>query len=279
MSDFAIQVDNLSFSYMPGGKKILDNISISIKKGEFVAFLGDNGSGKSSLVKHFNALLLPSQGSVTIAGLNPLEDENIIKIRQKAGMVFQNPDNQIVAALVEDDVAFTLENLGIESSEIRRRVDAALKSVDLFEHRDKEPHLLSGGQKQRLAIASMVAMSPEIMIFDEPTAMLDPAGQKEVINLVKQFCRQGKTIIYVTHHIAEVLEADRIVYLREGTICLDTDPDNFFQNPDLYKKFTIEIPLMVKISKKLNKKLKHNFPLTVSAGEILKELKSVNRSK
>lgn len=255
MSDFAIQVDNLSFSYFQGGPRIIDNLSINIKKGEFTAFLGDNGSGKSSLVKHFNALLIPEQGSVNILGMDSSEETNIISIRQKAGMVFQNPDNQIVATLVEDDVAFTLENLGVESLEIRQRVDQSLKAVDLYEYREKEPHLLSGGQKQRLAIASMVAMSPEIVIFDEPTAMLDPGGRKEVIELVRDLRDQGKTIIYVTHHINEVLDADRIVYLKSGRIELDTTPEKLFSGKK-YIKLGIEIPAIVEISNILKQKMK-----------------------
>lgn len=243
-----ISVEGLGFAYGPGREKILDGIDLTICPGEFVALMGHNGSGKSTLAKHFNALLVPTEGRVVIDGLDTSDPAVTLQVRQKVGMVFQNPDNQIVATVVEDDVAFALENLGIEPAEIRKRVDEALAAVGLFSERENEPHLLSGGQKQRLAIASIVAMKPEVIVFDEPTAMLDPVGRAEVAALVKKFRIEGRTIIYVTHNVEEIVTADRCIVMRNGRISFAATPAEFFSDESRCAALGIEVPAMARFS-------------------------------
>jgi len=224
-------------------KIVLNNISLDIERGSFVAVLGHNGSGKSTFAKHLNAILLPQEGQVLVEGMNTADDDKLFKIRQTVGMVFQNPDNQIVATIVEDDVAFALENLGVEPGEIRRRVDEALKLVDMYDHRDRTPSQLSGGQKQRVAIAGIIAMRPDCIVMDEPTAMLDPRGRKEVINTIKMLNRDhGITIVLITHYMNEAAQADRVVVMDEGSIILDGSSRQVFQNVSQLQSVGLDVP-------------------------------------
>ena len=217
-----IEIEHLSHVYHAGEEgehRALDDVSLSVERGEFVAVLGSNGSGKSTLAKHLNALLLPTEGACRVDGIDTREEADVWRIRQKVGMVFQNPDNQLIAAVVEDDVAFGPENLGVPSAEIRRRVDAALKAVNMTPFRSYAPHLLSGGQKQRVAIAGLIAMRPECMIFDESTAMLDPRGRREVVETFEKLNReQGITVLTITHYMNEAARASRVIVLDDGKI-------------------------------------------------------------
>ena len=237
-----IETKNLSFIYreedMESGEikeeKVLKDINIEIEKGSFTAILGHNGSGKSTLAKHFNAILLPSGGKVYVKGMDTADENNIFNIRQSAGMVFQNPDNQMVAALVEDEVAFAPENLGVEPKEIRRRVDECLEIVNMTKYAQSSPSKLSGGQKQRVAIASVLAMNPEILILDEPTAMLDPKGRSEVIKTIKMLNEEKDiTVVLITHYMDEAAQADRTVVIDDGEIVLDGTPKEVFKNVDV----------------------------------------------
>lgn len=221
----------------------LDDVNIKVKKGEFLAIIGHNGSGKSTLAKCFNALLQPTKGTICVKGMSTHEDEFIWDIRQSAGMVFQNPDNQLVASVVEEDIAFGPENLGIEPSEIRKRVDAALDAVDMSEYKKSSPHYLSGGQKQRIAIAGIIAMHPEIIIFDEPTAMLDPVGRKEVMKTAHMLNKEeGITIIHITHYMDEVVDADRVFVMDKGTIAMYGTPKEVFSRVEELKKIGLDVP-------------------------------------
>jgi energy-coupling factor transport system ATP-binding protein len=227
---------------------------LDIKKGEFLVILGHNGSGKSTLSKHMNALLVPTEGVVTVSGMDTRDEANTWKIRNKAGMVFQNPDNQLVATIVEEDVAFGPENLGIDPEEIRTRVDDALKKVNMYHFRKHAPHLLSGGQKQRIAIAGILAMRPECIIFDEPTAMLDPSGRKEVINTIKDLnSNYGITIVLITHYMEEAVEADRIVVMDKGKIVMEGSPREIFSNVPVMKEIGLDVPQMTELSYELKK--------------------------
>ncbi|KGM95893.1 cobalt transporter ATP-binding subunit [Clostridium novyi A str. 4552] len=233
-------------------KVAVDNVNLDIKKGEFLVVLGHNGSGKSTLSKHMNALLLPSEGTVYVSGMDTKDESNIWKIRNAAGMVFQNPDNQLVATIVEEDVAFGPENLGIAPDEIRNRVDEALKRVNMYEYRRYAPHLLSGGQKQRIAIAGILAMRPECIIFDEPTAMLDPSGRIEVVNTIKELNeRYGITIVLITHYMEEAVEADRIVVMDQGKVVMEGTPRKIFSNVPLMKGIGLDVPQMTELAYEL----------------------------
>ncbi len=253
--DKVITVENLTFEYTRGENeepvKALDGVSFEIDKGSFTAVIGKNGSGKSTLAKNLNGLLVPTSGSVFVEGYDTRDDESIWEIRQRAGMVFQNPDNQLVSSIVEDDVAFGPENLGIDPQEIRRRVDKALEDVNMGEYKDKAPHLLSGGQKQRIAIAGVVAMRPEIIIFDEPTAMLDPKGRKEIMAIIKELHGEGKTVILITHFMEEAIEADRVIILNDGKIMLDGTPEEIFRRADEIRAVNLEIPMMTDLGDRL----------------------------
>ena len=208
---------------------VLKGIDLEIGKGEFVAVLGHNGSGKSTLAKHFNAILLPTKGKVFVEGIDTIDEGRLFDIRQKVGMVFQNPDNQIVATIVEEDVAFALENMGVEPNEIRRRVDEALKQVDMYEYRERAPHQLSGGQKQRIAIAGILAMRPDCIVLDEPTAMLDPKGRSEVMKTIRQLNRDyGTTVVLITHYMDEAAASDRVVVVDNGVVLRDGTPKEVF---------------------------------------------------
>lgn len=244
-----IKIENLVYRYEDKGKNAVDDLSFSIKEGEFVVIIGHNGSGKSTLAKLFNGIFIPTSGDITVKGMNTKSDENIWDIRQKVGMVFQNPDNQIVATVVEDDVAFGPENLGVEKNEIRRRVDEALALVRMSEFSKKQPHNLSGGQKQRIAIAGIIAMSPDCIIFDEPTAMLDPRGRKEVIETIIRLNKdEGKTIVHITHFMDEATEADRVLVMEEGKIIMEGKPREIFSQVEKLKELGLDVPQMTEFS-------------------------------
>lgn len=251
-----IKFDNVSYSYSLGadGEKTeaLKNVSVEIQKGEFISVVGHNGSGKSTFAKHINALLIPDEGIITVDGLETSDENNLWKVRQRAGMIFQNPDNQIVATIVEEDVAFGPENLGIERSEIRRRVDSALGSVDMKDYARKAPHMLSGGQKQRVAIAGVIAMHPHIVIMDEPTAMLDPMGRREVMQAAKRLNSEGVTVILITHFMEEAAQTERIIVMDEGKIVMDDVPEEIFKNVDELIELDLDAPPMIKLSNGLN---------------------------
>lgn len=246
-----IKVDDLVFEYVSeeDTHRAIDNFSMEIKRGEFVAIIGHNGSGKSTLSKNLNAILVPTSGNILVNGMNTKDEEKIWDIRQSAGMVFQNPDNQIVATIVEEDVAFGCENLGIDPKEIRERVDAALKSVDMYEMRDRQPHLLSGGQKQRVAIAGIIAMRPDCVIFDEATAMLDPSGRAEVMNTIKRLNHEHNiTVLHITHFMEEAVEADRVVVMKKGRKVLEGTPKEVFSHVSELKRIGLDVPYMTELS-------------------------------
>lgn len=251
-----INIQNLTFTYDKDDRDILvlDDVSMDIKKGSFTAIIGKNGSGKSTIAKNINALLLPTSGSVYVGGFDTKDDEHIWDIRQTAGMVFQNPDNQIVSSIVEDDVAFGPENLGVEPSEIRKRVDEALESVRMGKFRNKAPHMLSGGQKQRIAIAGVVAMKPSCIIFDEPTAMLDPQGRKEVMKIIKKLHGEGITVILITHFMEEAALADRVIIVDNGVVKMDDTPENVFMRADELKEMNLDVPLAVTLADNLRQR-------------------------
>lgn len=257
-----IETKNLSFIYreedMESGEikeeKVLKDINIEIEKGSFTAVLGHNGSGKSTLAKHFNAILLPSGGKVYVKGMDTADENNIFNIRQSAGMVFQNPDNQMVAALVEDEVAFAPENLGVEPKEIRRRVDECLEIVNMTKYAQSSPSKLSGGQKQRVAIASVLAMNPEILILDEPTAMLDPKVRSEVIKTIKMLNEEKDiTVVLITHYMDEAAQADRTVVIDDGEIVLDGTPKEVFKNVEKLKSLGLDVPQVTELAYELRK--------------------------
>ena len=230
-------------------KQVLKGISLDIKRGEFVAVLGHNGSGKSTIAKHFNAILTADKGTVLVDGIDASDDERLFDVRQRVGMVFQNPDNQIVATIVEEDVAFALENLGVEPVEMRERVDNALKDVGMYKYREHAPHQLSGGQKQRVAIAGIIAMCPDCIVLDEPTAMLDPIGRKEVMKTIKKLNREnGVTIVLITHYMDEAAKADRIVVMDSGKTILDGTPKEVFKNVELLKSVGLDVPQVTELA-------------------------------
>lgn len=249
-----IEVEKVVYEYKSHDKQVtaLNEVSLGIREGEFVVVIGHNGSGKSTLAKHMNALLIPTSGEVTVKGLNTKNEMHIWDIRQVAGMVFQNPDNQIVATIVEEDVAFGPENIGVPSGEIIKRVDEALQIVDMEEYRNKGPHLLSGGQKQRIAIAGVIAMRPNCIIFDEPTAMLDPSGRKEVINTIKKLNKEeGITIIHITHFMEEAVEADRVIVMEDGRIVLEGTPREVFSEVEKLKQLGLDVPQVTELAHQL----------------------------
>lgn len=253
MESFA-STQNLDFGYYNDSELVLRNLDISFKEGEFTAILGHNGCGKSTLAKHLNAILLPSGGAVYIDGIDTKNEDKLFEIRQKVGMVFQNPDNQIVASIVEEDVAFALENLGVEPNEIRRRVDESLLAVNMYEYRNHSPHQLSGGQKQRVAIAGIIAMRPKCIVMDEPTAMLDPVGRKEVMAIVKELNQKyGITIIMITHYMEEAAQCQRVIVMDKGKILLDNTPEEVFSHVELLKSVGLDVPQATELIYELNK--------------------------
>lgn len=256
-----ISARNVDFSYDNSyddnspPKQILKNVSLDIKKGEFVAILGHNGSGKSTIAKHMNAILTPSEGKVIVEGIDTSNEEMLFEIRQHVGMVFQNPDNQIVATIVEEDVAFALENMGVDPVEMRERVDNALKSVGMYEYREHAPHQLSGGQKQRIAIAGIIAMRPDCIVLDEPTAMLDPNGRKEVLKTIRRLNKDyGITIVLITHYMDEAAQADRIIVMDNGKIIMNDIPQNVFSQVELMRKIGLDVPQVTELMYLLEKK-------------------------
>ena len=248
-----IETKYLTFSYSEGTTAALDDVNIQIREGEFTAILGHNGSGKSTLAKHFNGILLPSGGKVYVGGMDTAEDSQLFDIRKTAGMVFQNPDNQIVATVVEEDVAFACENLGLPWAELRKRVDDALEAVGMTEFAAHAPHLLSGGQKQRIAIAGVLAMQPRVIIMDEPTAMLDPAGRADVMETIKELNRQkGMTVVLITHHMDEAAQADRVIVMKQGQVALDGRPQEVFAQVETMQALSLTVPQTVEILHGLN---------------------------
>lgn len=254
-----IEAKNITFSYVnemedpPIKTTVFENLSLDISKGEFVAILGHNGSGKSTLAKCFNAINIPEEGDVFINGMSIKDQSKILDIRQSIGMVFQNPDNQIVATVVEEDVAFALENMGVPSSEIRIRVDEALKTVGMYEYREHAPHKLSGGQKQRVAIAGILAMQPDCILLDEPTAMLDPKGRREVLKTIKELNEnKGVTIVLITHYMDEAAQADRVVVMDNGKIVMDDKPKKIFSKVDKIKSLGLDVPQVTELVHNLN---------------------------
>ena len=257
MSDPIIKTEQLTFRYTTEegvAPTVLDEVTLSIEAGTFVAILGHNGSGKSTLAKHMNAILLPSGGKVYVAGLDTADEELLLDIRRQVGMVFQNPDNQIVASVVEEDVAFGPENLGVPSAEIRQRVDSALKTVGMTEYAEHAPHLLSGGQKQRVAIAGVLAMEPRCIVLDEPTAMLDPVGRREVLSTIRQLNREkGITVVLITHHMDEAAQADRVVVMHKGGVAADGSPEQVFSQVELLHRIGLAAPDSVELCWALNR--------------------------
>ncbi|CDI50786.1 energy-coupling factor transporter ATPase [Clostridium tetani] len=258
MDSKMIECKNVVYKYEDSNENkfiiAVDDVSFSIDKGEFVVILGRNGSGKSTMAKHMNALLVPTEGKVYVDKMDTLDEENTWNIRNKAGMVFQNPDNQIVATIVEEDVAFGPENLGVEPKEIRTRVENSLKRVKMFEYKKHAPHLLSGGQKQRVAIAGVLAMMPECIVFDEPTAMLDPSGRKEVINTIKELNDEyGITIVLITHYMEEAVEADRVIVMDTGKLVMEGNPREIFGNVKAMKKIGLDVPQVTELAYELKK--------------------------
>ena len=254
----AISVEHLAYSY-PGvdntpGVAVFEDLTLQIEEGTFVAILGSNGCGKSTLAKHFNSILLPCGGKVYVCGMDTSDEEKLMAVRRNVGMVFQNPDNQIVANVVEEDVAFGPENLGVSSAMIRQRVDNALQQVGMFEYREHAPHLLSGGQKQRVAIAGIIAMEPKCIILDEPTAMLDPRGRKEVMDTVLKLNREkGITVVLITHHMDEAARAQRVVVLSKGKVVADGTPREVFSRVELLHSIRLAAPETVELCNELNK--------------------------
>jgi len=272
-----IKIKNLSHIYnIPRRDPIiaLKEINLEIERGEFLTIIGSNGSGKSTLARHINGLLLPTSGDVWVKGMNTKDRECLWKIRQEVGMVFQNPDNQIVATTVEDDIAFGLENMGIDRENMLERVNWALQVVGLEEYRRFEPHLLSGGQKQRVAIAGVIAMHPSFLILDEPTAMLDPRGRKEVIEVIKKLNQEeGITVIFITHLMEEVIESNRVVVLNKGEIALNGKPKDIFLKVDALRSFALDIPQITELAFRLNHKgLKNISPSTLKVEEMVEQL-------
>jgi len=263
--DNIIQVKNLYFEYSSyegdeqGKDKstatvpVLHDVSLEIPEGQFAAVLGHNGSGKSTLAKHFNGILTPTKGSVTVAGLDVADDSTLQQLRQTVGMVFQNPDNQIVATIVEEDVAFALENLGVPPAEIRVRINAALENVGMARFAKHAPHQLSGGQKQRVAIAGVIAMNPKCIVLDEPTAMLDPKGRLEVIKTVRKLNREGATVVYITHYMEEAALADRVIVMDDGRIIMDGTPKEIFREVERLKSVGLDVPQVTELAHVLRK--------------------------
>lgn len=252
-----IEAKELTFSYKKDEKErvVIDNLNLNIEKGSFTAIIGHNGSGKSTLAKHINAILLPCGGSMTVCGINTADEEKLYELRKNAGMVFQNPDNQIVATIVEEDVAFGLENIAVPWKEMHRRVKDALVSVNMYEYRKRAPHLLSGGQKQRVAIAGILAMEPQCIILDEPTAMLDPKGRKEVIDTIISLNKtKNITIVLITHYMDEAAKADRVVVLDKGKVIFDDPPEEIFEKEEELLSLGLDVPQSTALAHMLSKK-------------------------
>ena len=258
MNDSILKIENLIFEYAQyedsKPARAVDDVSLEIERGSFTAIIGRNGSGKSTLAKNINGLLMPTSGKIYVNGTDTSDEERIWEVRQTVGMVFQNPDNQLVSTIVEDDVAFGPENIGVPPAEIRTRVDEALKAVGMYEHRKKAPHLLSGGQKQRIAIAGTIAMKPQCIVFDEPTAMLDPSGRADVMKIIKGLNREGITVVLITHFMEEAAEADRVVIMDRGRIIMDGTPQEIFAQSEKIREINLDVPVAVEIADRLRKR-------------------------
>ena len=252
--DTMIKAENILYRYSEDSEPALKGVSVEIKKGEFVAVLGSNGCGKSTLAKHFNAILVPDEGNVIVDGINTREEDKLFDVRQRVGMVFQNPDNQIVATVVEEDVAFALENLGVPTDEIRQRIDEAMKQAGVYEFRKKAPHNLSGGQKQRVAIAGIIAMRPDCIGLDEPTAMLDPSGRASVMRTIKELNQKyGITIVLITHYMDEAAQADRVIVMSKGKVEKTGTPKEIFSQVEWVKSLSLDVPQTSDLEYELNK--------------------------
>ena len=248
-----IEIQNVSYAYEDAAAKALNNVSLTINDGEFVAVVGHNGSGKSTLAKHLNALLLPTEGKVLVDGMDTADEADTLSIRQRVGMVFQNPDNQLVTTIVEEDVAFGPENIGVPGNEIRTRVDRALAAVGMEKYRERAPHQLSGGQKQRVAIAGILAMRPDCIVLDEPTAMLDPKGRRDIIDLVTKLHREnGITVVMITQYMEEAIGADRVAVMSGGELILEGTPKEVFSQDELLHKHRLDVPVMQQLANRLN---------------------------
>ena len=281
--DNFIEFQNVTFSYDEDeenniGETVVENFNLQIKKGDFVAVLGHNGCGKSTIAKLCNGINIPQSGKVLVDSTDTADEDKINEIRQKVGMVFQNPDNQIVATIVEDDVAFGPENLGVEPAEIRKRVDEALKRVGMYDFRLSEPHKLSGGQKQRVAIAGIIAMQPECIVLDEPTSMLDPRGRKEVMDTIKMLNEDyGITVIIITHYMDEAAKANRVIVMDKGEIILDSDPREVFSHIDLLKKVGLDVPESTYLARELRNEGIDIREDILTAEELLNEISRIKK--
>lgn len=248
-----IEIQNVSYAYEDAAAKALNNVSLTINDGEFVAVVGHNGSGKSTLAKHLNALLLPTEGKVLVDGMDTADEADTLSIRQRVGMVFQNPDNQLVTTIVEEDVAFGPENIGVPGNEIRARVDRALAAVGMEKYAHSAPNMLSGGQKQRIAIAGMLAMQPKVLVLDEATAMLDPKGRRDIIDLVTKLHREnGITVVMITQYMEEAIGADRVAVMSGGELILEGTPKEVFSQDELLHKHKLDVPVMQQLANRLN---------------------------
>lgn len=248
-----IEIQNVSYAYEDAAAKALNNVSLTINDGEFVAVVGHNGSGKSTLAKHLNALLLPTEGKVLVDGMDTADEADTLSIRQRVGMVFQNPDNQLVTTIVEEDVAFGPENIGVPGNEIRARVDRALAAVGMEKYAHSAPNMLSGGQKQRIAIAGMLAMQPKVLVLDEATAMLDPKGRRDIIDLVTKLHKEnGITVVMITQYMEEVIGADRVAVMSGGEMILEGTPKEVFSQDELLHKHRLDVPVMQQLANRLN---------------------------
>lgn len=248
-----IEIQNVSYAYEDAAAKALNNVSLTINDGEFVAVVGHNGSGKSTLAKHLNALLLPTEGKVLVDGMDTADEADTLSIRQRVGMVFQNPDNQLVTTIVEEDVAFGPENIGVPGNEIRARVDRALAAVGMEKYAHSAPNMLSGGQKQRIAIAGMLAMQPKVLVLDEATAMLDPKGRRDIIDLVTKLHKEnGITVVMITQYMEEAIGADRVAVMSGGELILEGTPKEVFSQDELLHKHRLDVPVMQQLANRLN---------------------------
>lgn len=277
-----IRLEKVSFSYKINEKtsvSVLGNVSFSIFPGEYVAIIGHNGSGKSTLSKHFNGLLTPRSGDVWVQGLNTKEETNKREIHKAVGMVFQHPDNQIVATIVEEDVAFGLENIGVPREEMKKRIDEALAEVKMTEFRKRPPHQLSGGQKQRVAIAGIIAMHPDCIVFDEATSMLDSFGKKEVLQVMRKMNSMGMTIITVTHSMSEAAEADRIIVVEDGKIVMDDSPHEIFKHKQELENLQLEVPAVSQIAENIHKQFDDFSQDMIQEDELINEVKRFNKAK
>ena len=279
-----IEIEDLHFSYKGDSEtpdvEVLKGIDLTIKKGEFVAVLGHNGSGKSTLAKHINAILLPTEGKVIVDGIDTSDDEKLFELRQRAGMVFQNPDNQIVSSVVEEDVAFALENLGVPYEEMRKRVDSALRDVGMYDYRLHSPSQLSGGQKQRVAIAGIIAMQPKCIILDEPTAMLDPQGRREVLATIHRMNReQGITIVLITHYMDEAAQCGRVVVIDKGSLVMDGTPEEVFSQVERVKAIGLDVPQATELAYELRKAGFDISPEIISAEECVRAIEALFTKK